>query len=538
MAPTTNKYTSVITTLNRPLPSWVVDDTDAVRIAAYDAYDDMYRNVPDTFKVVLRGTEDNPIYIPSAEMIVETTNRFLGKDWQWSVNSKAAAAEAATSGQDPSGPGRSEQARQQVQSFLANLFVREEVYSKFYSLKRNMVKDGDAMWHITADPNRAPGERISIDELHPRHYFRIADPGNNARTIGCYLVEVITEGKTEIVRRQEYRKMVTQEMASQYGTPLGGIFYKMTFWELKGWDDRYGGDLKPVAVPEAYTSDPAWTPALQGYSLPDDVKTIPVYHVRNRREGSDPYGVSQIAGIETLIAGINQGASDEDLTLALQGLGVYVTDSARPVNDEGEETDWIIAPGTVLEVRSAAGKFERINGVTSVQPFQDHLDYLDGKLKEAKGLSNVAVGRVDVQVAQSGIALRLELSPILSSNEEKEVELLGRMDQMMHDLLYMWLPAFEQIRVDPLDMTVSNSFADPLPVDRSAVVAEVTTLVSAGLMSKEFAVSYLSEKLGYQFPSDMVDAISQREDAIAARLAGELGLTPGETTTETTGVPA
>lgn len=541
MASTTNKYASVVTVLSRPMPSWVAADDDALRIAAYDAYDDMYKNVPETFKLVMRGTEDQPLYIPSAETIVEATNRYLAKDWRWSINSKAAAAEAATAGQDTSGPGPSEAKRLEVQSIVADLFVREEVYSKFYSLKRDMLKDGDALWHITADPSRPVGSRLSIQEIHPRHFFRISDPGNDARTIGCYLVDILQVGNTQVVRRQEYRKIVNDDMASTYHTPLGGIYYRMTFWELKAWDDRYPNlpPLKAVATPQEYLDNPDLDLALQGYSLPPEIQAIPLYLVRNRRAGSEAYGTSQIAGVETLIAGVNQGVSDEDMTLALQGLGVYVTDSTRPVNDDGEETDWVIAPATVLEMMPGS-KLERVNGVASVEPFQDHLKYLGDSIRQAKGLSNVAVGNVDVQVAQSGVALRLEMAPILAGNEEKEVELLSRLDQMLYDLVFMWLPAYEDLQApDPEDISVSNSFADPLPVDRAATIDEIIKLVAAGLMSKEFAVSHLSTTLGYQFPSDMVDTIAADEDRVAARMAAELGLEPApEPTPTTTGVTA
>lgn len=509
MTLTTSKYNSVITTMARPMPNWVADETDAARVAAYDAYSDMFNNVPETFRLALRGVEDKPVYVPSAAIIIEATNRYLAKDWAWivkSVGGDATAVEAATAA-------------------MRNLFAREEMRSKFYSIKRNMLLKGDSAWHITLDASKAEGTRITISEIDPRNLFAIPDPSDIEKANGYYIVDLLTVGTNIIARRMEYRKIATPDQASEFGTPIGGVFSRLTFWEMNAWDDRYDDSdpLKPVATPDPYASDPGYAGILRGMPLPASVTALPVYHNRNKRAGGQPFGTSQIAGVETLIAAINQGASDEDIALALQGLGVYVTTSRKPVDEDGAEVEWSIAPGTVIEMASREDTFIRVPGIDDLEPSQDHLAYLEEKMKQSSGLSDVAVGRVDVQVAQSGVALRLEMAPILSGNEEKEVELRGRMDQMLHDLLFYWLPLDGSPAPDPLDVSVENSFGDPLPLDRAAIIAEVKELVGIGLMSKEFAVGVIQEKLGYQFPVGMLDKVAAEADADSARIAAELG---------------
>lgn len=530
MATSLKKYQSVITVLGLPLPAWVADPIDAARVAAYDGYQDMIDNVVDTFKVPSRN-EEGDIYVPSAGKIVEAVNRYLGKDWQWSVNSLAASVESqgeSAAGEVPgAGPGPAEAKRLEVQQALARLFVREEVPATYYSIKRNMTGKGDAFWHLTVDQAQIEGERISITELDARQVFKIQDPSNIERVLGYYVTDLIAVGTAQIARRLEYRKPRTETQAAELGIPLGKVYTRLTFWEPTGWDDRAGGEVKAVPVPEAYAKDPAYAELLTGTTLPDSITQLPIYHHRNKRKGGDPWGTSQISGLETLINAVNGTITDEDLTLALQGIGVYATNAKRPIDPQtGEETDWYIAPGAVLELTSVNDKFERVNGVGSVQPFQDHYRLMKEAMEESAGLSAVSVGRVDAAVAQSGVALRLEMASILSQNEEKELDLLARMDQMLHDLVFMWLP-LDGIQADPADISVTNSFGDPLPINREAVIKEVTDLVTAGLMSKEFAVEYLSGKLGYQFPSDMVDQIRVGEDRIAARMAAELGLDPG-----------
>lgn len=530
MAVATNKYKSVVTGLRRPLPDWITEDTDAVRIAAYDGYVDMYRNVPETFKLVARGEEDQPIYIPSAKKIVEATNRYLAKAWDWTVRSIAAEAAASQSASDDSASPQAttlngaEGNRIAIQMALANLARREELHTKFYSVKRNALIKGDALWFIQADLAQAEGERVTVRELDPRHYFRIPDANDFERTKGCYLVDLIAVGTTQVARRLEYRRVENEDDAAEWGVPAGTVYTRLSFWEPKGWDDRWEGhpELKPVPPPEPYASSAVYADLLAGTTLPQGVTALPVYHIRNNREGGEPFGSSQIAGIETMIAAINQGASDEDITLALQGLGIYVTTSKPPVNDQGEQTEWFVAPGTVLELNGAGDTFNRVDGLKNMLPFQQHIGFLDGQIKESTGLSAVAVGQVDVAVASSGVALRLEMAPILSGNEEKEVELLSRMDQMLHDLVFMWLPLDGSPKPDPADIIVTNSFGDPLPLDEDKIIDRVIKMVAAGLMSADFAIKYLNDQLGFNFPADMLTQIQSEQDAVATRMTGEL----------------
>lgn len=499
-----NKYNSVVSYLAKPLPSWVPEVDDALRVAAYDGYDDMYRNVPQTF--IIRSGQDVPIYVPGAYRIVEATNRYLGKAWAWTVESiqpDAATNDAQTA---------------DLTLAFHNLFVREEFKSKFFSLKRHMVQRGDALLHITANLAAPAGQRLTIDEPHPRSYFRITAAGDDNVTVGCYLTDLIyaDDGKTQIARRQEYRY---DEAGS------GQVFTKLSFWETNGWDDRFTDSpaLKPVVTPEAYSGNPGLAQLLTGYFLPASVRTIPVYLFRNRREGGEPFGTSQIAGVETLVGAVNNTVSDEDISLALAGLGVFVTDSASPVDETGGETDWVIAPGVVLEVKTGS-KFERISGVTSNVPFQEHLGYLDDAIEKSAGLSKTAVGDVDASVAASGVALRLDMAPILAQNEEKEVELLGRLDQIMFDLMTMWLPV-DGTSIPP-GLMITNSFGDPLPSDRAAIIAEITGLYTTGLITIDFAVEYLKARLGFQFPDNMVaqlEAAKLSADPVGDRILTEAG---------------
>lgn len=467
-----------------PLDSWL-SPNDAVRIQAYSLYEAMYRNVPDSFKIIQRGTDANPIYVPSAKTIVEAKNRFLAKKWTYTLDPRLGTPDE----------------RATLDAMLASLFRREMVWSKFATQKRYGLIRGDAVWHIVADPAKPAGKRISIYEVDPASYFPIEDPWNPDKLLGVHLVDPVEvepgSGKM-VIKRQTYRKESD-----------GTITYELSWWETGAWDDRDGSGQtlkKAQQIPQGDWNKPRLI------TLPSEVTSLPVYHIKNGRAPNDSFGVSEIAGLERLIGAVNQAISDEELTLALDGLGLYATTSGPPVDDDDNETNWKIGPGWVVEIDKDS-KFERVNGVTSVSPVMEHLGYIEAKMREASGVPDIAIGNVDVQTAESGIALAFKMAPILSSNEEKEQEILSIMDHMLYDLSTMWLPAYEQMSV-PASQAVSI-VDDPLPQDRKAVLAEIIQLVTANLISIAYAQQLVSEKLGYEFPEEMLADIVNEAKALA-----------------------
>lgn len=483
-----------------PLQTWLTAE-DAMRIQAYQLYEGMYDNVPDTFKLVQRGSDANPIYIPSAKTLIEAKNRFLCKRWNYAMDPKL-----GTDGD-----------RATLDSMLTTIFRREQVYAKFATQKRYGLIRGDAVWHIVADENKDPGKRISVYEVDPAAYFPIEDPWNPEKILGVHLVEPVvvdaTSGKT-VIKRQTYRK-----------TDAGTISYELSWWELGGWDDRMdsGQTLKKATeIPEGDANRPV------AFELDSQITAIPVYHIKNSRTPGASFGSSELKGLERIIQGINQAISDEELSLVLEGLGLYKTTSGPPVDENEQETEWHIGPGWVLEI-DPDSEFDRVNGVGSVTPMQDHLKYLESKMRESSGVPDIAIGNVDVQTAESGIALAFKMAPIVTGNEEKEQEILSVMDHMLYDLGTMWLPVYEGLPVVPAQAV--SVVDDPLPVNRAAVIAELVQLLSTTppVITTQYAQQVLTEKLGYEFAGDAFDqvvaeaqAIAQAQDPFGARINNEL----------------
>jgi hypothetical protein len=234
-----------------------------------------------------------------------------------------------------------------------------------------------------------------------------------------------------------------------------------------------------------------------------------------------------------VLAAVNQGISDEDLALALEGLGVYATDSGPPRDETtGQPTNWKLGPGRVVEL-SEGTSMTRINGIGSVTPYTDHLTFMINSLKESSGATDAAAGKVDVTVAESGISLLLQLGPMLAKARKKDTIIGDVHAQMFHDLK-AWLQAYEGINIPTAE--VEPVFGDKLPVNKSGEVKDILSIVGVmpNLVKIGWAVRQL-QKLGYDFtPEEVTQLAAQQaaDDAAAAalnRVDTELGA-PGDQT--------
>lgn len=478
------------------LPQWL-NSYDAERLASYKLYKDIYDGNPGTFTVMLRGGTDRPIYIPSAKQIINTMGRYVGRGWGFSV--------------DPSAGSESEQATA-IQAF-GDLFNREKMLAQFASNKRSGLILGDWAWYIVANPLKQEGRRISVRSIDPGMVFPIHDPDDLDSQIGVDLIEQtqLPDGKTYI-KRQRYLKP-SHPLHPNAGSFDAPVAYESLILDTKDWEDPKKAKKVKTLVPMQL--------------LPAQITALPVYHLRNNVEPGNPFGSSELRGLERLLAAVNQAITDEDLSLAMAGLGMYATDGGAPVNDAGDEVDWDLGPGRVVEV-GAGRSFTRVSGVASVSPSQDHLGYLEKQMFRTSGISDVALGQVDVSVAESGIALALRMGPLIDAAEEKDLEVTGVMNQFLFDLR-SWFAAYEGLNLD--NVGVASSLGEKLPVDRAARFKELMDLLAGGLVDKEYCLDALTKEFGYQFPANMLarlDAAAQQAAALADPYADRLANPDGE----------
>jgi len=462
-------------------PTHVVDPEDKLRLQSYDLYENIYWSVPQTFKIMQRGQDSRPIYLPSARKMIEACNRFLGVDFGFFVT-----------GTD------SEDERIGVTALLHKLFKRENFFMKYATQKRYGLIRGDALWHIVGDPTKVPGEgeALSIYELDPRTYFPIFDKDNAEKRIGCHLVDIITDPNDankskKVARRQTYLKEETGEITSE-----------LAYFEPNAWDDRH---LEPKDIKRLRT-------VTNKFALPPAITMLPVYEIPNNRIPGKTFGYSELLGVERVFAAVNQAVSDEELSLAMAGLGVFWTTAGPPVDTAGNIVPWDIGPAQVVEVAKDTS-FNRLQGVTSVAPMIDHMRFILDETQGGLGIPDIAAGKVDVTVAESGISLQLQLAPLLAKNAEKELTLISSYDQFFYDLVHSWMVAFEGVS-DGSTATAVAVVGDPMPKNRKAQIDEIITLVGGNLISIEEGRIRL-QKLGYEFEGTAADPIISQERELA-----------------------
>lgn len=467
---------------------------DQLRIKAYELYADMYHNRPDHIHVTLRGEDDDSveIYMPSAKKCIEAVNRFLAVDFDYQIDPDFGDYNAQTS----------------VEDGLAKLFKEQDIKIKFDNLKRYLLIKGDALLHIRALPWERPGKRIHVDELLPENYFPIENPVTGM-LLGCHIVDVIrnprnsqrtrAESDEWIVRRQTYRLVVDEETNLPKPDAAGSVVTsELSLWKINRWDDRVDDpDLYQIEVvqPEA--------------GLPPFITQIPVYHWRNSPPPNSTFGMSELAGVESLINAINQSATDEDLTLITQGLGVYWTDASPPIDDNGDEVDWEIGPGSVVQI-GAGGNFGRVTGVSSVAPYHEHIRLLDENMQQALGVPDIAIGMVDVATAESGIALQLKFGPLLAKCKEKERMIKDTTDTFLYDLV-TWLIQYEGLPLTAQECQVTSVFADPMPRNKTEELTNVLSIwtQATGVLPVSWLYEQLNEIMGYE-----LDEFSDFEKAL------------------------
>lgn len=501
MAETTvsTPYASAIPFIATELPGWV-DEYNAQRLASYDLYDDLYANVPDTNIALLRGSDEKPIFIPTGKRLINTLARYVGKGWGYVV--------------DPALGSAAEQEALKVA--LSALWRRERILSQFSSGKREWLRRGDWVWYISANELKPEGRRITIRTIDPRTYFPISDDEDLDHLLGAEIIEEIMLGEVAAVKVQTWLKPQSEDSLSfqEDGVYAGDepITYFSYAYELENWDN------------------PEKRKVLQTYSEPmllEGITTLPLYHIKNQPTSGDPYGTSEFQGLESIIAGINQAISDEDLSLAIAGLGQFVTDSGSPVDPETKApSNWQLGPASVTEIATGR-KFERLAGITSIAPVQEHVAYLEDHVYGSSGVNDIALGKGSVQL--SGIAMAIKMQPLFDAADDRDLQINDVWTQIVYDLITQWFPAFESLSFGEAMAYSDTDTGDRLPFDREARWKELTEGYTAGIFSLAFVHNQLVEHFGMDLTAkDLKDALDEAAskaamaDPYADRTSAEL----------------
>lgn len=434
------------------LSSWI-PEYDQDRLAAYEKYDQIYWNDPRAYALrVLEGEE--PLYIPNARIVVDTTAYFLLKGLQITCSQKA------------------------DQPTLDAFLKREAFYSRFNEAKLAGVARGDWAFHLTANPKKKAGTRLSLNSIYPGSVFPIYDDDEPETLIGCRIAEAYTVQDDPT----PYLKVLRYDIV--YVDDKKRVQRQEAIYKMDNNAFSAGATLYKTTLIKAL--------------LDERIDNIPIYWFKNKAWDGEEYGSSEIRGLESMGEIISQASTDVSASLSLEGLGVYATDGGRPVDNDGVETNWEVSPGRVMEVPSGS-YFRRVEGVTSITPATDQISYLETKLHDASGLNGVALGQVEATTAASGIALAIQFMPTLAKIEVRDQHGKDILTQMFFDW-GTWLAVFEQIA---LAGDIIPVIGDKLPTDRVAKVNELNNMLDRKVISTAYYRLEM-QKLGYIFPTDSV----------------------------------
>lgn len=445
--------------------SWVPEE-ERPRLAAYFQYDDMYWNDPRQFALrVLEGEE--PVYIPNARQVVNTTAHYFLKGLEITCDN----------------PG--------TKKALDTLLKREMFYSRFNDAKVSGVARGDWVLHMTANPLKEQGSRISITVVEPMDVFPIWDDDEPGKMIGCHLAVAYIPPKEDDPEQKQRLHRLTYRLEEVNGKKRvsreEGIYVIEPTVGLLGLAEGKARKVKTILA-KSY--------------LDERITAIPIYWFKNQHWGGDDYGSSELRGMERLTEVISQGSTDVTGALSLEGLGVYATDGGRPITEDPTtntmvETDWEVAPGKVMEVPSGA-YFRRVDGVGSITPAIDNISYLESHIHRALGLTDVARGEVEATVAQSGIALAIKFLPTLARLESRDQAGIDKLTHLFFDWK-TWHAVFER---EQLEGDIVPVIGDKLPMDRTARVNELNNMFDRKIIPKTYYRAEM-EKMGYEFPDDI-----------------------------------
>lgn len=454
------------------------------RVNAYLAYEQLYWNVQQDYRLLTRGTaEDEAVYVPRPKTIVETVNRYVGTDLGFTVDPETGTPNSQTL----------------AKTTMDALFKRERVISQYNANKRFGLIRGDWLWHLMVDQGKPQGSRLRLVPVQALAYFPQYLDNDNTRLWKVHLLDRFmdaTDNNKWKVRRLTYERSIVNTPA---GPTLGApIVWSLTQFDEEKWftKDYAGEGGKVLQAP---------------VQLHPDIDAIPVFHIPNFDEPGNVFGSSELRGVERVLSAINQGFSDEDLALALMGLGVYATDStAPPRTPTGEVTNWSIYPGKVIQ---GAQNLRKVEGISSVVPYGDHLDRLINEIGLATGASAAATGSVDVQVAESGVALAMHLAPMLALAKEKDQIIEDVMAQLFFNI-QKWYRVYEG--TDFTDCEITPSFGDKLPVNTAAEVNMVAVLMTTDppVMSAKTARAYLADKCGIQFDDKEGEIVLMEQESV------------------------
>jgi hypothetical protein len=153
--------------------------------------------------------------------------------------------------------------------------------------------------------------------------------------------------------------------------------------------------------------------------------------------------------------------------------------------------------------------FKRVEGVNSIKPMLDHVNWLQDRMYEAS--ATFRAGSIDAQIAETGIALAIRFLPTMAKLEERDLSGQDNLHEMFLDWTY-WQDAYEGTDIGGTDPNIA--LGSKLPMNREERFAELNNMLDRNVISRKFFRTE-ANKLGYDIPDDIQDEIDEELENLA-----------------------
>ncbi|MBI2885730.1 MAG: phage portal protein [Chloroflexi bacterium] len=268
-------------------------------------------------------------------------------------------------------------------------------------------------------------------------------------------------------------RLSAEEMEALYGPQL----------------DARSGWLRGLAPRRAWTVTELWTEGEFQLWLdhqlveakPNPYGFIPFVIYPNLREPKEFWGVSDLAPLVEPARELNRALTQLSAILELSGNPIAVLENVE------EAQDIAVQPGAVWELpeRAKAYLLDLLQG-GGVQLHVSYADLLYRALYDLSETPRTSFG--DNQRALSGIALEMELHPLLQKVKRKRL-IRSAAYRRRNEMILRIVEQQTGQRFGPLRLSIQ--WGPVLPQDRSRLVADEVSLVSAGIHSRRRAADLL-----------------------------------------------
>ncbi|MFG2359390.1 hypothetical protein [Streptomyces sp. NPDC048521] len=451
---------------------------------------------------------------------------------------------------------------ERVQTLLRDWAEDELLPMRMQQTERKAVTLGDGVYRLAWDPAK---QRATVRSVDPGFYFPVLEEDDGEFPDRVHFAWELPEDPRRNLKARLRR--ITYELAPIGAATAAGLDSSGRAVRAPLTVEGPDGDLVPVVGPgdtvdpdtgtvsrlypwndrpttlTCYLTDATWNlEDLKGEtdvdSLPLDKATfatrsdgevldhldllidfVPVVHVPNTVPSAEEHwGQSSLAKVLQVFDELAGSDTDSARASATTGLPMVAISG---VTDPRTQLD--VGPGALFKL-GENGRLTAVDTSSALRELREHVHDLADRAAKVARLPAVALGTVDPAQAPSGYALDITLGPLDSLIDsmrlarDHKYTLLLKFIQRLH--LAGQHPDWAGVQAQPAKLV----FGPYKPTDKAGVLEQVTTGVTAGVLSKETGIKMLMEAgFPIEDAAEELKRIDSRSFTDARNLADALG---------------